>query len=86
MQKRAVYAYDAFQLEDDGWLKEAIGLGSWRCQDLKFSPFGLVDGVRLNNEDFRQFRGKNNFGGDFYVFTALHAVENCSEKNYELSL
>ena len=86
MQKCAVYAYDAFQFEDDGWLKEAIGLGSWRCQDLKFSPFGLVDGVRLNNEDFRQFRGKNNFGGDFYVFTALHAVENFSEKNYELSL
>ena len=37
MQKCAVYAYDAFQFEDDGFVKEAIGLGSWSCQKLDFS-------------------------------------------------
>jgi len=89
MQKCAVYAYDAFQFEDDGWIKEKlIGLGSWSCQDLDFSPNPFKGGAYkfLSNKAFRQFREKNNFGGDFYVFTALHEVENFSEKLYELSL
>ena len=77
MQKCAVYAYDAFQFEDDGWLKEKIiGLGSWNCQKLHFSKNPLGDGIYLNNGVFRQFRAKNGFGGDFYVFTVLHQVEN----------
>ena len=57
MQKCAVYAYDAFQFEDDGFVKEAIGLGSWSCQKLDFSkiPFSKSY-VYLQNENFRQFR------------------------------
>lgn len=87
MQKCAVYAYDAFQFEDDGWLKEKIiGLGSWNCQKLHFSKNPLGDGIYLNNGVFRQFRAKNDFGGDFYVFTVLHQVENFRERIYELYL
>lgn len=86
MQKCAVYAYDAFQFEDDGWLKEAIGLGKWSCQDLNFSFSIKESGLFLNNEDFRKFRRKNNFGGDFYVFTDLHNVENFRERIYEIYL
>lgn len=87
MQKCAVYAYDAFQFEDDGWLKKKIiGLGSWNCQKLHFSKNPLGDGIYLNNGVFRQFRAKNGFGGDFYVFTVLHQVENFRERIYELYL
>ena len=58
MQKCAVYAYDAFQFEDDGFVKEAIGLGSWSCQELDFAKRFYSSGsyVRLQNEIFRQFR------------------------------
>ena len=89
MQKCAVYAYDSFQFENDGWIKEKlIGLGSWNCQDLDFSQNRFKGGSYkfLNNEAFRQFRRKNNTGGDFYVFTVLHEVENFGGKIYELSL
>ena len=56
MQKCAVYAYDAFQFEDDGFVKEAIGLGSWSCQELDFAKRFYSSGsyVRLQNEIFRQ--------------------------------
>ena len=78
MQKCAVYAYDAFQFEDDGFVKEAIGLGSWSCQELDFAKRFYSSGsyVRLQNEIFRQFRKRRGFGGDFYVFTRPHKVEN----------
>ena len=78
MQKCTVYAYDAFQFEDDGFVKEAIGLGSWSCQELDFAKRFYSSGsyVRLQNEIFRQFRKRRGFGGDFYVFTRPHKVEN----------
>lgn len=78
MQKCAVYAYDAFQCEDDGWIKEKLErLGNWSCQELDFSPLSFPSGsyVRLQNEKFRQFRKRCGFGGDFYVFTRPHKVE-----------
>ena len=89
MQKCAVYAYDAFQFEDDGWIKEKlIGLGSWSCQKLDFSkrPFSLDSYVRLQNENFRKFQERHGFGDDFYVFTQPHEVENFNGKLYELFL
>lgn len=86
MQKCAVYAYDAFQFEDDGWIKEKlIGLGSWSCQKLDFFkiPFSKSY-VPLHNENFRQFRKRCGFGGDFYVFTRPHKVEKFRGAVYEL--
>ena len=85
MQKCAVYAYDAFQFEDDGLVKEAIGLGKWSCQKLDFSRVPFSESyVRLQNENFRQFRKRYGFGGDFYVFTRPHKVENFKGSVYEL--
>ena len=87
MQKCAVYAYDAFQFEDDGWFKEKlVGLGNWSCQELDFSPLSFPSGsyVHLQNENFRQFRKRRGFGGDFYVFTRPHKVEKFKGSVYEL--
>ena len=86
MQKCAVYAYDAFQFEDDGLIKEKIiGLGSWSCQELDFSKrfYSIGNYVCLQNENFRQFRKRCGFGGDFYVFTRPHKVEKFKGSVYE---
>ncbi|GEM_PF-2517544 len=63
---------------DDGWVREKIiGLGRWSCQKLDFSKAPFPESyVHLQNKKFRKFQKRRGFGGDFYVFTRPHKVEN----------
>lgn len=88
IQKCSVYVYDAFQFEDEGWFREkVIGLGFWSCCALDFSKARAKDDtyVRFDNGYFRDFQ-KQGWGGDFYVFTNPHKVEDFKEREYEMFL
>ena len=63
-----------------------VGVGKWSCRKLSLSFNLLSDGGFLNIASFRQVRAKNGFGGDCYVFIALHEVEVFSGKIYGLYL
>ena len=63
-----------------------VGVGKWSCRKLSLSFNLLSDRGFFNNASFREVRTKNGFGGDCYVFAALHEVEVFSGKIYGLYL
>jgi hypothetical protein len=73
-----IYMRDSFDfIEDTSIVKSAIGLGYWNPVTnfigLGFNP---INGKKINNVDYRNYRTKTGFGGDFLIFSnfCTHAV------------
>lgn len=62
-------------------------LGLWNCFDKKFE--GILpdsdDALMLENGDFRSFREKYGYGGNFLVITEPHDIENFEEEYYDVA-
>jgi hypothetical protein len=67
----------AFQKDDNFYY--------WSCPERKFDTESFDNAGHLTGPDFSQFKSAHGRGGDFYVYTPLHEVENYQGMSYEIS-
>jgi hypothetical protein len=69
IEETGVFAEDEYQFDGDGLFDTVDWLGNWDVHSLRLLPPPL--GCSLGNADFREWRTRTGYGGDFMIYSDL---------------